>query len=75
MPNEEIIVNFPAEISAGNNCVCNACHHLGRVVKLKLPETLYRDGKSLTTEYADYWLCLNCREKLVHALIWGEENG
>lgn len=74
MANKELKVSFPAKISCADYCICNACHHLGRVVKLKLPETLYRNGR-LTTEYEAYWICLNCREKLMNALMWGNKDG
>lgn len=50
-------------------CTCAACHNVGRVVKLKLPKALYRDG-ILQAEYSEYWLCLNCRGSLVQALMW-----
>lgn len=62
-------VEFRAKVSAASNCVCAACHNVGRVVKLELPRTLYRKG-ILQTEYSEYWLCLNCRESLVQALVW-----
>ena len=75
MANEKLPVKFPCEISNADNCICSACHHLGRVVKLKLPKTQYRrDGKKLFTKYTEYWLCLNCREKLMHNLMWGDED-
>jgi hypothetical protein len=75
MANEKLTVKFPVEISKANNCVCSACHGLGRVVKLKLPETLYNKNGILQTRYTDYWICFNRREKLTGALIWGNEDG
>ena len=38
-------------------------------------ERYRRDGKKLFTKYTEYWLCLNCREKLMRSLMWGEEDG
>ena len=61
-------VKFTAKMSAYDNCVCNACHNLGKVVKLTIPNTLYFDGKKLTTKYHEYWLCMDCRKKLMRAL-------
>ena len=34
-------VRFRAEMSTADNCVCNACHNVGKVVKLTIPETKY----------------------------------
>ena len=75
MANEELTVNFTAKISCTDNCICNACHHLGRVIKLELPETQYNRDGILRTKYSNYWICLNCREKLMNALMWGNEDG
>lgn len=75
MANEELNVSFTAKISNADHCICNACHHIGRVVKLELPETLFGRNGILKTEYSEYWICFNCREKLMYALMWGAENG
>lgn len=75
MASKTLTVRFPAEVSTANNCMCDACHNVGKVIKLELPETKYHDGKRLSTEYTNYWLCFNCREKLTNALIWGDEDG
>lgn len=72
MENEELTANFYSAISQSEYCLCSACHHLGRVVKLTLPRTFYRGGKELTTQLESYWLCFNCREKLMGALMGGE---
>lgn len=72
MTNDELKVDFPAKVSDADNCICTACHHIGRVVKLKLPETLYNGKGLLETEYSGYWICFNCREKLMNALMWGD---
>lgn len=75
MANEKLTVKFHSEISDASNCICDACHNVGRVIKLELPETKYHNGKRLSTKYTSYWLCFNCREKLTEALIWGDEDG
>lgn len=62
-------VEFRAKVPETSTCTCAACHNVGRVVKLELPRTLYREG-ILQTEYSEYWLCLNCREAMVQALVW-----
>ena len=61
-------VKFTAKMSTCDNCVCNACHNVGEVIKLKMPETKYFDGKNLTTRYTEFWLCMDCRKKLIRAL-------
>ena len=61
-------VKFTAKMSTYDNCVCNACHDVGKVIKLKMPETKYFDGKNLTTRYKGFWLCMDCRKKLIRAL-------
>ena len=75
MPNKKRAVSFPSETSESNFCICTACNSAGKVIRLKLPETKYFDGKKLSTVYRNYWLCRNCRDKLVKALEWGEEDG
>lgn len=61
-------VRFRAEMSTADNCICNACHNVGKVVKLTIPETKYFDGKNLTTQYSELWLCMKCRESLIQLL-------
>ena len=63
-------VMFPSCISTYNNCVCDACHGMGYVIKVDMPKTQYFDGKRLTTRTREYWLCRECRDKLVKALEW-----
>ena len=75
MGNKKLNVKFPSVISDATNCLCDACHKVGRVIKLELPETKYHNVKRLSTKYMSYWLCFNCREKLTEALIWGDEDG
>ena len=66
---EKCEVSFPAEISACDNCICSACHDIGKVVRLKVPRTYYGDdGQTLITRYSNYWLCRKCTEKLVQRL-------
>ena len=74
MANEKLPVKFSSKVD-GYTCVCDACHNIGRVIKLELPITKYFNGKRLSTNYSPYWICFNCREKLTDALIWGDENG
>ena len=64
-------VKFPAKMSTYDNCVCNACHGVGKVIKLEIPETKYFDGNNLTTNYTELWLCMDCRKKLIQALNVG----
>lgn len=63
------MLEFKAEMSVADNCVCSACRKVGRVIKLELPETRYYDGKNLSTKYRNYWLCIECKEKLSGVLI------
>lgn len=75
MLSERLYVEFRSNVSAADNCICNACHNVGRVIKLEVPETTYNNGGKLKTKYRPFWLCFNCREKLMSALMWGEEDG
>ena len=66
-----VSVKFTGERSDYNNCVCAACHAIGYVTKLKLPETLFhrvRNTSKLKTEYRNYWLCDECMDKLIKEL-------
>lgn len=62
-------VEFRAKVTETSTCTCAACHNVGRVVKLKLPKALYRDG-ILQAEYSEYWLCLNCRCAFKKDALW-----
>ncbi len=42
-------VEFRGQLSDENNCVCSACHKMGFVLKLTVPDTGYHDGKHLST--------------------------
>ena len=59
---------FASKISEHDNCLCSACHDTGRVMKVKLPKTLFHDGKKLSTKYSEYWLCDRCKRNLSDAL-------
>ena len=74
MTNERKESKFPSSISQYNNCVCDACFGVSQVIKLEMPITKYHNGKKLTTNYHSYWLCRECRDKLVKALEWGAED-
>lgn len=65
---ERKTVIFRAKMDTADNCVCNACHNVGKVTKLTIPETKYFDSRKLTTHYFDFWLCMDCRERLIRAL-------
>lgn len=73
---ERLNVRFPAKMSLFDKCVCTACHGLGQVMQVKLPTTEYRGVKMivLSTAYDNYWLCNDCRRKLVEALLWGYDD-
>ena len=68
-------VRFKSVLSTADNCICNACHGSGQVMQLSLPETLYFDGKHLTTKHTPYWVCRSCRDNLVKALEWRDDDG
>lgn len=61
-------VRFTAQVSASIYCCCDGCHRCARVIKLKLPETLYHDHKTLNTKYFPRWFCRDCADKLLAAL-------
>ena len=65
---DRLDVTFKAVESRQNNCICDCCHGSGRVLKLRMPRTLYHDGRALTTKYSDLWICNECRIKLMAAL-------
>lgn len=65
---ESLDVTFKTSMSEADNCICNACHATGRVMKLTYPTTLYYDGNHLSTKYHEFWLCEKCLEKLAFAL-------
>ena len=69
---ERIDVEFTSKNSEYGNCICTACHGSAFVTKIKMPETLFHDGKRLSTRYSDYWLCPTCKNKLIKALLGGE---
>ena len=74
MDHKQNEVKFTTTVSEADNCICNACHATGHVMKLTYPETSYHDGKKLTTKYHEFWLCAPCRTKLVHALDWPDDS-
>ena len=61
-------MTFQSKLSVSDKCLCSACHKAGRVVQLKLPETHYYDGRTLSTEHREYWLCAECGTALARAL-------
>ena len=70
---EYLPVKFTGTLSTADNCLCNACHYGGYVVKLEIPETSYTNSGKLKTKYRAFWLCRKCRDKLVKALEWEVE--
>lgn len=70
---EKLEVQIKSKMSVTDNCFCTACHDTGKVMKVRLPETKYHNGRDLTTKYHEYWLCAPCRTKLVHALDYPED--
>ena len=73
MDDERLSVEFTSEMSKNDNCMCDCCHGLGKVLKLKLPRTEYFNGKKLSTEYRNFWICDDCRMKLNEALRGDEQ--
>nr|WP_319487260.1 hypothetical protein [uncultured Caproiciproducens sp.] len=65
---EKLDVTFSGTVSKYDNCLCGCCHDAAKVLKLSIPETLYFDGKILSTKYHDLWICKSCAEKLMVAL-------
>lgn len=63
-------VRFYAEKSEADNCICIGCHNIGQVMKLSLPETLYRKPKYNKPEtlYSTYWFCKDCMRKLLYTI-------
>ena len=59
---------FRSKMSTVDNFVCDACHNAGQVIELTIPETKYFDGRKLTTRYFEFWLSMDCRERLIRAL-------
>lgn len=68
-------VQFTASASATDNCICDCCHSVGKVIKLQIPETKYFDGRGLSTKYSGLWVCENCCSKLAVALGGCLDNG
>lgn len=73
MESEKMNVKFSAHVSEQNNCICDACHDTGTVMKLKLPYTRYHDRKKLSTKHREYWLCSGCRTKLRWVMDWPDD--
>jgi len=65
---DKLDVTFQGILSKQSNCLCNCCHDATKVLKISIPETLYFDGKSLSTKYHDLWICESCTKKLVDEL-------
>lgn len=61
-------IDFQPQRIERNNCLCYCCHNTGKVLKIKIPSTLFHNGKTLTTKYREMWLCEKCEEKLRNSL-------
>lgn len=75
MTEDKLNVTFLSERSKHDNCFCKCCHGTGEVLKLRIPTTLYHDGRKLTTKYNDLWICDKCREKMITALKEDQHDG
>ena len=61
-------VKFTAKISKADNCCCDGCFRLGKVMKIIMPETKHFNRKELSTIYSSYWFCDNCLSLLKNAI-------
>ena len=61
-------VTFTVKPGRSTRCLCSACFGVGQVLRVALPHTFLQCGKNLYTEYKEYWLCADCRKKLLAAL-------
>lgn len=66
---DKLDVKFTATESEQSNCICTCCHATDKVLKLNIPNTMYFDGKTLSTTYYGFWLCPTCRHKLIKSLL------
>lgn len=66
-------VKFTAKKSKADNCCCDGCFRLGKVMKIVMPETKHYDGGPLRTIYASTWFCKSCLEMLRKAIDNAEE--
>ena len=65
---------YKAARSRYDNCVCDSCFGIGTVTKFKLPYTCYHDRRHLTTKHTSYWICDECKQRLIEALENPEED-
>lgn len=61
-------VSFAAKRGRSSHCTCYACFDIGKVTVVVFPHTYFQCGKNLYTEYKEFWLCDDCRKKLLAAL-------
>ena len=61
-------VKFTARVSRNDNCTCDSCHRIGRVIKITTPETKHFNGGELRTIYTQSWFCDGCMELLKEAI-------
>ena len=65
---DKLDVDFTAFKSNYDNCSCDCCHGLSKVIKLRIPETKYHDGGPLRSKHHNWWMCKECWNKLVKAV-------
>lgn len=58
-------------------CQCECCHGTGKMARVRIPQTLFRNGKGLTTTSCTWWMCEECFETFKKTLNeaevdWGE---
>ena len=68
MKREGIKVSVSAGISKADNCHCDMCGALARVIKACIPRTLYYDHMKLSAKYSEWWMCERCRDRFVYAI-------
>lgn len=71
--NDKCDVTFKTKMSQHPHYHCDACYDIARVMKVTLQQTRCFDGKTLSAQYSEYWICDTCRTKLVHALDFPED--
>ncbi len=64
-------VEFVVKDGRSFHCTCSACFAVGKITVLVLPHTYFQCGKNLYTERKEYWLCDDCKKKLLAALQKG----
>ena len=74
MAREKLPVSFETKKGRSTACLCSACHDTGTVTVVILPDTHF-ENRELRTWYHEYWLCDDCKAKLLEALKGGAGSG